>query len=141
MQEQENSLTMLDVTVERFAPMRRLLSGEDEEYLIRRGFRREAALLRARHRRLYFRFVNMLERDFNRVHDARKACMIGNWDFETLLKEKYTAASCLWLMRLAGVLHWLHLPQASEVAETYVTRMEPYFTPTANAPERTESTL
>jgi hypothetical protein len=44
-------------------------------------------------------------------------------------------------MRLAGVLHWMHLPQASEVAEMYVTRMEPYFTPTATSLEQTESTL
>lgn len=132
---------MLDVTVERFAPMRRLLSGEDEDYLIRQGFRREASRLRAHHRRLYFRFVAMLGRDFNRVHDARKACMVGNWDFETLLKEKLTAESCLWLMRMAGVLHLLHLPQASVVAEMYATRVESYLGPVANAPVRTESAV
>lgn len=129
----------LNVSADRFAPMRRLLSGQDEDYLIRQGFRREAARVRAHHRRLYFHFVDMLQKDFNRIHEARKACMVGDWDFEALLKEKYTAVSCLWLMRTAGVMHWMRLPQASQVAEAYVNRMEAYFAPLTPVPVRQQS--
>ena len=114
----------LDVSVARFAPMRRLLSGEDEEFLIRQGFRREASKLRAHHRRLFFRFVNMLQKDFSRVHEARKAAMVDNWDFETLLKERFRASHCLWAMRAAGVLHLAHMPQAAGVAQAYCDRVQ-----------------
>ncbi len=107
----------LDVSIARFAPMRRLLSGEDEEYLLRQGFRGEAARLRAHHRQLFFRFVNMLEKDFKTVHAARKAAMAGNWDFEALLKERAFASYCIWSMRAAGVMHFIHAPQAARIAE------------------------
>jgi hypothetical protein len=108
--------------------MRRLLSGEDEAYLIRHGLRREAELLRSHHRRLFFRFVDMLQKDFNKVHAARKASMAENWDFETLLKERFTASYCLWAMRAAGLMHWGHVPQAASVADAYCERLQSFIT-------------
>jgi hypothetical protein len=115
----------LDVSAARFAPMRRLLSGEDEGYLIRQGFHREASWLRANHRKCFFRFVDLLERDFGSAHAARKAAMAGNWDFETLLKERIAASYYLFAMRTAGVLHFIHLPQASRLADAYFDRVQP----------------
>lgn len=123
----------LDVSTARFAPMRRLLSGEDEEFLLRQGFRREASKLRSHHRKLFFHFVDMLQRDFNKVHAARKLAMAENWDFESLLKERFTATYCLWAMRTAGAMHWIHLPQAAALAETYCDRLQVFMV--AGSPE------
>src|ERR1041385_147822 len=123
---QENSSMNLDVSVERFAPMRRLLSGEDENYLIRQGFRRGASRLRSHQRRFFFRFVDMLEKDFNTVHSARKATMADNWDFEALLKERFMASYYLWAMRSAGVMHLLRVPQAASLAEAYCGRIQSF---------------
>jgi len=116
----------LDVSAERFSPMRRLLSGEDEAFLVRQGFRREAARLRSHHRKLFFRFVDMLEKDFGTVHAARKAAMAENWDFETLLKERFTASYYLWAMRGAGLMHWVHFPQAAGLAQTCCDRFQSF---------------
>jgi hypothetical protein len=116
---------ILDVSVARFAPMRRLLSSEDEDYLIRQGFRREASWIRSHHRQYFFGFVDMLERDFGTAHSARKAAMAGNWDFEALLKERVTASYYLWVMRTAGVMHSLRVPQAARLAEACFERVQP----------------
>jgi hypothetical protein len=121
---QENFMMSLEVSVARFSPMRRLLSGEDEDFLARQGFRHEAVKLRADHRNLYFRFVDMLERDFSTVHAARKTAMGEKWDMEQLLKERFTASYYLWAMRAAGIMHLMHLPQASQVAEAYCDRVK-----------------
>ena len=125
-----------DISVERFAPMQRLLSGEDEDYLIRQGFHREASSLRAQHRRLFFKFVNMLQKDFATVHSARKAAMAENWDFEALLKERVAGSYYIWLMRSAGVMHLLRVPQAAVLAQAYFDRVQPYFTGTVPVPVR-----
>jgi hypothetical protein len=121
----QSSMT-LNLSAARFAPMRRLLSGEDEDFLIRQGFRREASQLRSHHRKLFFRFVDMLQKDFITAHEARKAAMAENWDFEALLKERFTASYCLWAMRAAGVMHWVHVPQAGSVAQAYCERMQSF---------------
>jgi hypothetical protein len=124
MEEKEINPMALSVSSARFAPMRRLLSGEDENYLVRQGFRREAAQIRSCHRKLYFRFVDMLQNDFGKVHQARKAAMTENWDFEGLLRERLTASYCLWAMRTAGMMHLLRVPQAATVAEAYCDRLQ-----------------
>ncbi|HEY3839624.1 MAG TPA: hypothetical protein VGL72_23800 [Bryobacteraceae bacterium] len=124
----------LDISTARFAPMRRLLSGEDESFLIRQGFHREAAQLRSHHRKLFFRFVDMLEKDFSTVHEARKAAMAGNWDFETLLKERFTASYYLWAMRTAGYMHLARLPQAAEIAKEYCDRLQSTITDSVARP-------
>jgi hypothetical protein len=121
---QEKVSMTLDISIARFAPMRRLLSGEDEAFLIRQGFRREASRLRSHHRKLFFRFVDMLQKDFTRLHEARKAAMAENWDFEALLRERVTASYWLWAMRAAGVMHCMHVPHAAEVAEAYCDRLQ-----------------
>lgn len=126
MLEQENSPMMPEISVARFHPMRRLLSGKDEEFLRSQGFNRQAAQLRSHHRKLFFRFVMMLEKDFGRVHAARKAAMVDDWNFEVLLRERWNASSYLWAMRLAGLMHWMYLPQAAGIAERYVGQLEQY---------------
>jgi hypothetical protein len=135
---QEETPMDLNVSAARFAPMRRLLSGEDEDFLIRQGFRREASQLRAYHRKLFFRFVDMLQKDFSTIHEARKAAMAENWDFETLLKERFTASYCLWAMRAAGAMHWIHAPQAATVAQAYCDRLQS-FIPVAADPVAIQS--
>ncbi len=125
----ETASLTLDLSTARFAPMRRLLSGEDEDFLIRQGFRREASKLRSHHRKIFFRFVDMLEKDFNAVHAARKAAMADNWDFEALLKERLTASYCLWAMRAAGLAHGMHIPQAASLAQAYFSRVESFMVP------------
>jgi hypothetical protein len=122
---QESKYMALDVSIARFSPMRRLLSGEDEEFLIRHGFRREASRVRAHHRQFFFGFVDMLESDFNLVHAARKRAMADNWDFETLMKERLTASYYLMALRAAGFMHFMNLPQAASVAEAFFERVCP----------------
>jgi hypothetical protein len=124
--ENDEDLLASAVSAARFAPMRRLLSGQDEDYLIRRGLHREASSLRAQHRKLFFRFISMLQEDFGIVHAGRKACMAEHWDFETLLKERFAASYYLWLMRVSGVMHMLRIPQAARVAQAYFDRVQPF---------------
>ena len=126
---QEKNTVAWDVSIGRFAPMRRLLSGEDEEFLIRQGFRKEASQLRSHHRKLFFRFVDMLQKDFDKVHAARKLSMAENWDFESLIKERFTASYCLWAMRAAGLMHWIHVPQAESLAQASADRMQSFLAP------------
>jgi hypothetical protein len=116
----------LDISTARFAPMRRLLSSEDEQYLIREGYHREASWVRSHHRQCFFQFVSMLERDFGTAHAARKAAMAGNWDFEALLSERFTASYYLFVMRTAGLMHFMRLPQAARVANAYLERVRPF---------------
>jgi hypothetical protein len=137
--EHDNSSLVLDVSIARFAPMRRLLSGEDEDFLVRQGFHREAQWLRAEHRKLFFRFVHMLQRDFNRVHEARKAAMADNWDFEALLRERWTAYYCVSAMRLAGMMHWVHVPQAGKIAQSYADRLQSFISAAAPEPAAVHS--
>jgi hypothetical protein len=114
----------LDVSIARFAPMRRLLSGEDEDYLTRQGFHREASWIRAHHRQCFFRFVDMLEKDFGTAHAARKAAMATNWDFEALLKERFTASYYLFAMRTAGLMHFARIPQAGRLADASLEKVQ-----------------
>ncbi len=121
----------LDVSAARFIPMRRLLSGEDEEYLIRQGFHREASWIRSHHREYFFAFVDMLEKDFGAAHAARKTAMAGNWDFEALLRERFTASYYLWVMRTAGAMHLVRLPQAARLAEACFQKVQPFISATS----------
>ena len=114
---QGSSAMTLDVSVKRFEPMLRLLSGEDEEYLLKQGFPREAAELRARHRKLFLRFVDMLEKDFTAVQTARQAAMAGSPDLEILLRDRMTATFFLLSIRYAALMHFLRLPGAGRYAE------------------------
>jgi hypothetical protein len=123
---EEYSSMTLDISAARFAPMQRLLSSEDEDYLARLGFRREASRLRSHHRKLFFRFVDMLEKDFSTVHNARKAAMAENWDFEGLMKERLTASYCLLAMRAAGMMHFAHVPQAARLAQEHCERLQSF---------------
>lgn len=125
-------MNKMDISVARFAPMRRLLSGEDEEYLLRQGFRQEAAELRAHHRRLFFRFVNMLEKDYKTVYEARKLSMADDWNFEALLRDRLKASYYLWTMRAAGAMHFIHLPQAGKLAEGVFVEVFPSPDPNLN---------
>ena len=130
---EDNRSLVLDISIARFAPMRRLLSGEDEQFLMRQGFRREARQLRAEHRRMFFRFVQMLGRDFKKVHESRKATMVDNWDFEALMRERWTAYYCLSALRIAGMMHWGHVPQAAEIAQTYAEQLQGFLNPAPQA--------
>jgi hypothetical protein len=124
-----------EISLGRFAPMQRLLTGEDEEYLLRQGFRREAVQLRAHHRKLYFRFVAMLEKEYASVHEARKAAMAqSGWNFESLLRDRATASYYLWTMRTAGMMHLLHLPQAARLADQAAAAMFQAILPTPVVP-------
>ena len=116
----------LEVSVARFEPMRRLLSGEDEAYLRRQGLAREAATLRAQHRKLFFRFVDMLEKDFNRVQEERKIAMANqHLELEALLRDRMTATYRLWALRGAATLHYLKVPKAGEAAERLLGQLLP----------------
>jgi len=124
--EQECTFMDLDVSVARFEPMRRLLSGEDEAYLRSQGLLREAAELRAQHRKLFFRFIDMLEKDFKRVQNARKMAMASqHLDLETLLRDRLKATYCLWALRGAATLHFMRLPRAGETAERVLEQLLP----------------
>jgi hypothetical protein len=61
--------------------------------------------------------VNMLEKDFDTVYEARKLAMAENWNFESLLRDRLKASYYLWTMRAAGAMHLIHLPQAAELAQ------------------------
>jgi hypothetical protein len=91
----------------RYAPMQRLLTRVDEQFLRRQGCPEAAMRLRREHRRCYREFLADLRREIRQARRLRGLAMAsaGSWDFWSLLA--YVVLSEFSLLYL-GWLGWRH---------------------------------
>jgi hypothetical protein len=92
---------------ERYAPMCRLVSQDDELFLLRQGFPKEATRLRHEHRRCYFAYVTRLTREIRAARKLQALAMASreNWSFWTLLEHAVLSESSLLYLRWLGYRH------------------------------------
>jgi hypothetical protein len=92
---------------ERYAPMQRLLTREDEQFLIEQGVPAAAAKLRRDHRRCYRQFLKNLRRETRKGRELLGLAMAssGKWDFWALLEHRLLTESSLVYLSWLG---WKH---------------------------------
>ena len=92
---------------ERYAPMHRLLSQEDELFLQRQGLAATAKKLRREHRICYFGYVTRLAREIRMARRLHGLAMASNqhWSFWTLTAETVLSESSLLYLRWLGYRH------------------------------------
>jgi hypothetical protein len=92
---------------ERYAPMHRLLTQDDDLFLVGQGFPDAAKKLRREHRHCYFRYLACLTQE---IRDARKLSTLAmsstrHWSFPALLEQMAIAESSLLYLRWLGCRH------------------------------------
>ena len=92
---------------ERYAPMQRLLTQDDDLFLAGQGFADAAKKLRREHRQCYFRYLARLTQE---IRDARKLNTLAmaskrHWSFPALLEQTAIAESSLLYLRWLGCRH------------------------------------
>lgn len=92
---------------ERYAPMLRLLTQDDDLFLVGQGFPNAAKKLRREHRHCYFRYLAGLTSE---IRDARKLNTLAmaskrHWSFPALLEQTAIAESSLLYLRWLGCRH------------------------------------
>jgi hypothetical protein len=88
----------------RYAPMQRLLSRDDEHFLLRAGCRKAAVQLRREHRRCYREFLRNLKRELRNARRLQSLAMAstGQWDFWSLLANVVLSESSLLYLSWLG---------------------------------------
>jgi hypothetical protein len=99
----------------RYAPMTRLLSRDDEIFLVEQGFPGCARSLRRQHRNCYFAYVKGLAREIRGARRLRTMAMASqeNWSFWALLAHTVLAESSLFYLRWLGCRHALGISVAA----------------------------
>jgi len=94
---------------ERYAPMHRLLSEEDELFLMQQGFPTAAKRLRREHRSCYFGYVKRLSGEIRAAQRLRTLAMASqeNWSFWALSAQTLLSESSLLYLRWLGCRHAL----------------------------------
>jgi hypothetical protein len=92
---------------ERYAPMHRLLTQDDDLFLVGQGFPDAAKKLRREHRHCYFRYLACLTQE---IRDARKLSTLAmaskrHWSFPALMEQTAIAESSLLYLRWLGCRH------------------------------------
>lgn len=92
---------------DRYAPMRRLLSRRDENYLRDQGRNALAAQLRREHRRCYFAYVTALAGEVRHGRRLMAAAMGSQqqWNFRLLLTRAVASEASLMYLRWLGMKH------------------------------------
>ena len=92
---------------DRYAPMQRLLTSEDERFLASQGVPQAAAKLRRDHRRCYWEFLANLKGDIRRARRLQGLAMASaeKWDFWALLAHVLLSESSLLYLAWLG---WKH---------------------------------
>jgi hypothetical protein len=92
---------------ERYAPMHRLLSREDEFFLERQGLPAVASRVRHEHRNCYFGYLRRLTREIRTARRLHALAMASkeNWSFRTLLAHTVLSESSLLYLRWLGCRH------------------------------------
>jgi len=98
----------------RFLPMRRLLSGEEEEYWMQSTegseFRRNE--FRAERRRLFRGYLQLIASDFARLSQGVRLCVVRatedrTADISRLVSLEWSLRKLLWQAELRLLFHWL----------------------------------
>ncbi len=92
---------------ERYAPMHRLLTQEDDLFLRRQGLAAIAKRLRREHRTCYFSYVTRLTREIRTARQLHGVAMASkeHWSFWTLLAGTVLSESSLLYLRWLGYRH------------------------------------
>jgi hypothetical protein len=92
---------------QRYAPMHRLLSDDDELFLMAQGFRTAARKLRRQHRNCYFRYLAGLSREIRTARKLGALAMASeeNWSFWNLLARMAISETSLLYLRWLGCRH------------------------------------
>lgn len=92
---------------ERYAPMRRLLSQDDDLFLRGRDLHSLAARLRREHRRCYFAYVTTLAREVRQARRLQTEAMASqqHWNFRLLLTHIVSSEASLMYLRWLGMKH------------------------------------
>ena len=103
-----------DFSAFRYLPMRRLLSGEEEEFWMQSTdgsqFRRDE--FRAERRRLFRGYLQLITSDFGRLSQGVRLCLIHatedrSADIARLVSLEWSLRKLLWLAELRLMFHWL----------------------------------
>lgn len=94
-----------------YAPMLRLLDGEDERFLLRQGSGEAAGRLRRDHRRCFVGYMTLLARDARALRRRRIQSMQANEirNFDEILSRAIRIEIALFSMRCLVWKHRLHL--------------------------------
>jgi hypothetical protein len=92
---------------ERYAPMHRLLTREDEIFLERQGLPAAAKRLRREHRNCYFSYVARLTREIRAARRLHSLAMASreHWSFWTLMAGTILSETSLLYLRWLGYRH------------------------------------
>ena len=98
----------------RYLPMRRLLSGEEEEYWMQSTdgskYRREE--FRAERRRLFREYLQLIAVDFGRLSQGVRLCLVHatedrTADISRLVSLEWSLRKLLWRAEVSIMFHWL----------------------------------
>jgi hypothetical protein len=92
---------------ERYAPMHRLLTQEDELFLKKQGLAATAKKLRREHRICYFNYLARLAREIRMARQLHGLAMASteHWSFGTLTAEMVLSEFSLLYLRWLGYRH------------------------------------
>jgi len=99
----------------RYAPMQRLLTRADENFLCRQGCPKAAAKLRREHRQCYWEFLARLRREIRQSRQLRGLAMASadEWDLWSLTSYAILSECSLLYLGWLGWRHSVGLPSAA----------------------------
>jgi hypothetical protein len=122
-------------TREHFAPMKRLLSTKDEEYLRAQGCPQQARRTRLDHRQAYNGYLKELGYQVRRRRALRKLAMsgAGNWDVRADMQKTFICESALVYLRWLGWKRFLGIRIDAAAIEDCLAVLVPEFRPISQA--------
>jgi len=124
------------LTRARFAPMKRLLSNQDEDYLHARIDAGEILLFRKARREAYFGYLKELRYQVRRQRILRKLAMNGSGDYSAMradLQKLLMCKSALVYLRWLGWKRFLGIRVDGAVIEDCLALLVPEFRPISEA--------
>src|SRR5260370_15432604 len=122
-------------TREHFAPMKRLLSAKDEEYLRAHGWFQQARRTRLDHRQAYNGYLKELSYQVRRQRALRKLAMsgAGNWDVLADLQKTFVCESALLYLRWLSWKRFLGIRVDAAPIDDCLAALVPAFRPISQA--------
>jgi len=123
-------------TRKQFAPMKRLLSTRDEDYIRSHGHGRNAAReMRRDHREAYSGYLKVLTDQVRRQRALRKLAMsgAGNWDVRSDMRKIFMCESALLYLRWLGWKRFFRISVDAGAVEDCLAVLVPEFGPISSA--------
>ena len=123
-------------TRKRFAPMKRLLSTRDEDYIRSCGYGRNATrAMRREHREAYKGYLRVLTYQVRRQRALRKLAMsgAGNWDVRADIRKTVMCESALLYLRWLGWKRFFGISVDAAAVEDCLAVLVPEFRPISPA--------